>query len=90
VSELDGPTDPALTHQLLRGIRQVLEAYGGDRVGIGETFILDVEQVASYIGATGLAGPPGHRHPGLRGPRRLTHVGPVEPRHPPPAHPAAQ
>jgi hypothetical protein len=52
VSELDGPTDPARTHQLLRGIRQVLEAYGGDRVGIGETFILDVEQVASYIGAT--------------------------------------
>jgi alpha-glucosidase len=47
----DGPVDPGRTHELLRGIRKVLDAYDGDRLAVGEVYILDVEQVAEYVGA---------------------------------------
>jgi alpha-glucosidase len=52
-------TDPVRTHGHLRRIRAVLDAYDGDRVSVGEVYILDVEQVAEYIGA-GPEGPELH------------------------------
>jgi alpha-glucosidase len=39
------------THELLRGIRRVLDAYPGDRVTVGEVNLLDTARVASYYGA---------------------------------------
>jgi alpha-glucosidase len=47
----DSPVDTARTHELLRGIRKVIDGYDGDRVSVGEVYILDVEKVATYIGA---------------------------------------
>ena len=38
------------THALLRGLRRVLDAYPGDRVSIGEVFLLDTARVAEYLG----------------------------------------
>ncbi|HEY3144063.1 MAG TPA: alpha-amylase family glycosyl hydrolase [Acidimicrobiales bacterium] len=46
-----GPSEPERTHELLRGIRKLIDGYDGDRVAVGEVYILDVEQVASYLGA---------------------------------------
>jgi alpha-glucosidase len=48
--ELEGVGDEPLTHELLRGIRTVLDGYGGDRVAIGEVFILNPETVARFYG----------------------------------------
>lgn len=42
--------DHPSTHTLLRGIRGVLEEYDGDRVMVGEVFLLDTARVASYYG----------------------------------------
>ncbi|HMG45131.1 MAG TPA: alpha-amylase family glycosyl hydrolase [Acidimicrobiales bacterium] len=44
------PVDPARTHELLRGIRKVVDSYPGDRVAVGEVYILDVAEVTTYIG----------------------------------------
>jgi alpha-glucosidase len=40
-------------HELIRGFRQVLDSYPGERMMVGETYILDAARVASY-GAPGL------------------------------------
>ena len=42
--------DHPSTHALLRGIRDVLDAYEGERVMVGEVFLLDTAQVAPYYG----------------------------------------
>jgi alpha-glucosidase len=42
--------DHPSTHALLRGIRGVLEEYPGDRVMVGEVFLLDTATVATYYG----------------------------------------
>lgn len=46
----DGPTDPARSHAHLREIRRVLDGYTGDRVGVGEVYILEPEELATYLG----------------------------------------
>jgi len=38
------------THPLLREIRRLLERYEGDRLAVGEVFLLDTKQVAEYYG----------------------------------------
>jgi alpha-glucosidase len=38
------------THELLRGIRSLLDSYDGDRMAIGEVFLLDTAMVATYYG----------------------------------------
>ncbi len=38
------------THVLLRGIRQVLDGYPGDRTSVGEVYLLDTERVSQYYG----------------------------------------
>jgi alpha-glucosidase len=42
--------DVPVTHDYLREIRSVLAAYEGDRVAVGEVYLLDPERVASYYG----------------------------------------
>jgi alpha-glucosidase len=42
------PTD--LTHTLLRRIRALLDGYEGDRMVVGEVYILDTEEVARFYG----------------------------------------
>jgi len=39
------------THTLLRGLRRLLDAYPGDRVSVGEVYLLDTAQVVEYLGA---------------------------------------
>lgn len=43
--------DPPFTHAILRGVREVLDAYDGDRVAVGEVYLLDTAKVATYYGA---------------------------------------
>jgi len=38
------------THEQLRGIRTLLDSYPGDRMVVGETYVLDTEVMASYLG----------------------------------------
>ena len=38
------------THELLRGIRALLDSYDGDRMMVGEVFLLDTTLVATYYG----------------------------------------
>lgn len=38
------------THPLLRDVRRLLDSYDGDRVAVGEIFLLDTAQVAEYYG----------------------------------------
>jgi alpha-glucosidase len=38
------------THELLRGIRRLLDGYPGDRMSVGEVFILDPASVARFYG----------------------------------------
>lgn len=40
--------DHPSTHELLRGIRGVLESYPGERTSIGEVYLLDTDRVATY------------------------------------------
>ena len=42
--------DVAVTHEYLREIRRVLEEYSGDRVAVGEVYLLDPSRVATYFG----------------------------------------
>jgi alpha-glucosidase len=44
-------TDEPHTHELLRGIRAVLDGYDGDRTSVGEVYLMDPERVATYYGA---------------------------------------
>ena len=39
------------THEVLRGVRKVLEEYPGDRMAVGEVYILSTARVAKYYGA---------------------------------------
>jgi alpha-glucosidase len=47
--------DEESTHDLLRRIRSVLEEFDGDRVMVGEVYLLDTARVARYYGNTGKA-----------------------------------
>ncbi len=38
------------THQLLRGLRRLLDSYDGDRMSVGEVYLLDTADVATYYG----------------------------------------
>ncbi len=38
------------THELLRGLRVLLDSYEGDRMMVGEVFLLDTKLVATYYG----------------------------------------
>jgi alpha-glucosidase len=42
--------DSPFTHELLRRIRTLLDSYEGDRMMVGEVFILDTAKVALYYG----------------------------------------
>ena len=42
--------DTAETHDVMRGMRRVVDAYPGDRVILGEVFLLSTERVATYYG----------------------------------------
>ncbi len=41
--------DPS-THELLRGIRSLIDSYPGDRMMVGEVYLLDTSRVATYYG----------------------------------------
>ena len=45
-----GRLDEPATHDLIRGFRRLLETYPGDRVSVGEVFILSTAKVAEYYG----------------------------------------
>jgi alpha-glucosidase len=38
------------THEILRGLRRLLDSYDGDRMMVGEVFLLDTAKVARYYG----------------------------------------
>jgi alpha-glucosidase len=38
------------THEQLRGLRRLVDSYPGDRLIVGETYVLDPAQMASYLG----------------------------------------
>jgi alpha-glucosidase len=42
--------DVAVTHDYLREIRHVLDEYEGERVSVGEVYLLDASRVATYYG----------------------------------------
>jgi alpha-glucosidase len=42
--------DTPLTHELLRGIRQMVDGYPGNRMLVGEVFLLSTARVATYYG----------------------------------------
>src|SRR5437764_3295218 len=42
--------DEPATHDLIRGFRRLLDSYPGDRVSVGEVFILSTAKVAEYYG----------------------------------------
>jgi alpha-glucosidase len=44
------PDPTPFTHELLRRIRRLLDGYDGDRVGVGEVYILDTDEVARFYG----------------------------------------
>ncbi len=44
--------DHESTHDLLRGIRSVLDEFDGDRVMVGEVYLFDTARVARYYGNT--------------------------------------
>ncbi|MCU1455515.1 MAG: putative glycosyl hydrolase, family 13 [Acidimicrobiales bacterium] len=43
-----GRNDHLSTHALIRGLRSVLEEYDGDRMMVGEVYLLDTAKVAKY------------------------------------------
>jgi alpha-glucosidase len=47
---MSGLNDHPSTHALIRGLRGVLEEYPGDRVMVGEVYLLSTAQVATYYG----------------------------------------
>ncbi len=42
--------DEPVTHEYLREMRLLLDSYDGDRVAVGEVYLLDTAQVATYYG----------------------------------------
>jgi alpha-glucosidase len=42
--------DTPQTHELIRGLRRLVDGYPGDRLILGEVFLLTTEQVARYYG----------------------------------------
>ncbi len=42
--------DAPQTHEYLRDIRRLVDSYPGDRMVVGEVFLLDVERMATYYG----------------------------------------
>ncbi len=42
--------DTAETHEILRGMRKLVDGYPGDRLMLGEVFLLDTERVGTYYG----------------------------------------
>src|SRR5262249_835722 len=42
--------DVPVTHERLRAIRRVLDSYAGDRVSVGEVYLLDEPRMAEYYG----------------------------------------
>ena len=42
--------DHALTHEYLREIRKLIDSYPGDRMAVGEVFLLSTKKVATYYG----------------------------------------
>ena len=48
--QAESATDPDHTHRHLRRIRALVDGYDGDRVAVGETFVLDTHEVATYYG----------------------------------------
>jgi len=42
--------DVPQTHELIRGMRTLVDAYPGDRLLLGEVYLLSTEQVATYYG----------------------------------------
>jgi alpha-glucosidase len=44
--------DQPATHELIKGFRQVLEAYPGERVMVGEVYLLSTAKVARYYGTS--------------------------------------
>jgi alpha-glucosidase len=47
---LSSLNDQPATHELVRGFRRVLDGYPGDRVLVGEVYLLSTAQVAAYYG----------------------------------------
>jgi alpha-glucosidase len=45
-----GTNDQPRTHELLRTIRALLDGYPGDRLMVGEVYLLDTARVATYYG----------------------------------------
>jgi alpha-glucosidase len=43
--------DTAETHEILRGMRRLVDGYPGDRLILGEVFLLDTERVGTYYGS---------------------------------------
>ena len=48
--QAESATDPEHTHRHLRRIRELIDGYDGARVAVGETWILDTHEVATYYG----------------------------------------
>jgi alpha-glucosidase len=46
-----GTNDDPRTHVLLRDLRRLLDSYDGDRMMVGEVYLLDTKLVAQYYGA---------------------------------------
>ena len=42
--------DEHTTHELIRGFRRLVDSYAGERVSVGEVFILSTKKVAEYYG----------------------------------------
>ena len=42
--------DDPRTHELLRGLRSLIDSYDGDRMMVGEVYLLDTAKVATYYG----------------------------------------
>jgi alpha-glucosidase len=49
-AEVGGPKPSPFTHELMRGIRRLVDAYPRDRVTIGEIYIMSTRAVASFYG----------------------------------------
>ena len=45
----DAHLDPPATHELLRDIRRLLDGYPGDRVSVGEVYLLSTAKVATLL-----------------------------------------
>ena len=98
--------DTAENHEIIRGLRSVVDEYPGDRLILGEVYLMDTRKVATYYGhrdelhlafnfpplytpwdARRWRRPARRRRALDRVPGWLAHLGPVQPRQPPPPHP---